>query len=765
MSVDLDRLLSDAAATPRRPLDVAALHERVVRARRRGRIAAGTSALALVAVTGAALLALLSDEVVVLAPADRPAAEASEWPVRLRAEARLASPGADAAPLTVELGWAAWDDWVAVTAHGRAGSGVSVDVMTADRRYIRGEDWVYTDEPYTLLDDAAEALTEGSSTARAADKGVRLAWWQDTRPVETRAHPVPHPLLRPWTHDAEAARRAGDEHVEPVEPGAAWEQRRVAVAARLGLDEAQLVARSWQSQFEVDCPPEEPSGCTIRIDAVLLAAADVPLLVELHGDGWAGGFEVTHLDFAGDDDIVVAGPVAFTVLAATAAEVASSSGWVARDGDELADAWAATRAWGAPPPIPTGSAVLVVAVPSSTCRAPQDVLGVEIVGERATVVLDPQGQFAQPCPGPREALRATVYAVAVDGAAAAAVSQAEVRVDEPSPPGPGGEDAIDPVALIGLWEVQDAGDERGAVLRLDVADLRLFRACGAIHGAWNADRSGLFLADRGGWSGACGDDPWPLWLIAAWAHRPAGEGHELLAADGAVLARLVPGQEPTLPPTIAQSEAAPPVVTDRTRQDLAAAAPLPDGLRPAEHEALVGRWIPTDAPAASQAQVQLHTDGTWRASDGCNGMAGRWRTGTGGTLLSAAGGFTTRIGCENIPVAERLRQVARAGLDETGVLVLVDRRGGVLGRFTRSDCDLPDVQPTREIAGQHATAEAAARSVPGLPPSGRLEARVRGDYQAEFGWVVDDGLVARIWVTGSDEHGWFVDHSEYCRAR
>lgn len=259
----------------------------------------------------------------------------------------------------------------------------------------------------------------------------------------------------------------------------------------------------------------------------------------------------------------------------------------------------------------------------------------------------------------------------------------EVSHMESRPPAERGATGVDAVALVGLWEVHDAGEEPETILKLDAGSLGLLRPCGPIWGGWDADSAGLFVAGSGGswgWHGPCGDDdPGPSWLEAVAAHRPDGDGHLLLDAGGAVVARLVPGEEPTLPDTVSQSVAVPPFVTDATRRALAPSAPLPGGLVPATAAALAGRWIPDDAPAGSEAHAELLADGWWRGSDGCNGLAGRWRAGPEGALL-AVGGGSHNIGCENLPVQERLERTARAGFDGD-TLVLVDRQGDEVGRF------------------------------------------------------------------------------------
>jgi LysM repeat protein len=73
MSGDLDRLLTDAAATPTRTVDPDALHARAQRARRRGRLATGLCAIVLLGVGTIAVLPDLSPpQRVDLAPADAP---------------------------------------------------------------------------------------------------------------------------------------------------------------------------------------------------------------------------------------------------------------------------------------------------------------------------------------------------------------------------------------------------------------------------------------------------------------------------------------------------------------------------------------------------------------------------------------------------------------------------------------------------------------------------------------------------------------------
>lgn len=88
-----------------------------------------------------------------------------------------------------------------------------------------------------------------------------------------------------------------------------------------------------------------------------------------------------------------------TVLAAAAAATPEVPGRVALEADALADAWNSMDTVDEAPSLPDDSGVLVVGVPSGTYRSTDDVLGVEVIDGREVVVLDPDGEFARPCPG------------------------------------------------------------------------------------------------------------------------------------------------------------------------------------------------------------------------------------------------------------------------------------------------------------------------------------------------------------------------------
>ncbi|GAA4709893.1 META domain-containing protein [Phytohabitans rumicis] len=246
---------------------------------------------------------------------------------------------------------------------------------------------------------------------------------------------------------------------------------------------------------------------------------------------------------------------------------------------------------------------------------------------------------------------------------------------------------FDPVALIGSWRLTAPGEQPDAILRIAAEGyfLTLWRSCGVQPGSWRADHVGLFVAQLDG-DGGCpaphGADATPGWLRRATAFRIDGVDRVLLDASGVQVARLVPGGHPTpIPANVAPAWAEPPVVTDAARRELAPAAPLPPGLVPASRDVLDRRWVPADSgrDGPKGPFVELHRDGRWHGSDGCNDVAGRWTTGPSGVMLATAGP-TTEIGCANILVGEWLARTRQAGLDRE-VLVLMDARGTELGRL------------------------------------------------------------------------------------
>ncbi|MEU5724255.1 hypothetical protein ABZ783_20825 [Micromonospora sp. NPDC047738] len=255
------------------------------------------------------------------------------------------------------------------------------------------------------------------------------------------------------------------------------------------------------------------------------------------------------------------------------------------------------------------------------------------------------------------------------------------------PPGSGSPGVADPVALLGNWTLAGVAEEPHGILRLAPDRIQLFGRCGILVGSWRADAGGLFVAAMFGSSGAEGGpgctnaEPNPRWLQRVTSYRLEGDTPMLLDADGALVARLLPGATPTPGPYLAASEVAPPEITDEVRRQFAPAAALPATLTPAAGNRLVGRWVPVSGPR--RAYVEFKADGEWRGSDGCNGHGGRWVVGSGGAFLATTGP-STLIGCDGVPVGAWLASSWRAGLaGET--LVLLDARSKETGRLRRAD--------------------------------------------------------------------------------
>lgn len=243
---------------------------------------------------------------------------------------------------------------------------------------------------------------------------------------------------------------------------------------------------------------------------------------------------------------------------------------------------------------------------------------------------------------------------------------------------------VDPLDLIGTWQLAGVEDTGDSVIRLDWYDLQLWRECGVAGGAWRADHGGQFVAYLSYATGSCADHGafTPDWLARAVSFEVEGAERVLRDSDGAVTARLLPGAEPTPGPDLAPSEATPPEITDEMREAFAPAEPLPPELAPPAPGELAGRWVPEVQPTTLRpAYVELAADGSWEGSDGCNRQAGRWVAGPDGVLL-AASGPSTMMGCDNVPVGDWLAGTWRAGLDGD-LLVLLDREGEELGRLVR----------------------------------------------------------------------------------
>lgn len=237
-----------------------------------------------------------------------------------------------------------------------------------------------------------------------------------------------------------------------------------------------------------------------------------------------------------------------------------------------------------------------------------------------------------------------------------------------SPPGTA-EPPSDPRTLLGSWTLAEVSEDAGATVTIEHRRLSIPRDCGALTGSWRADVSGLFVGHVNG-SSACRlpTEPAPGWLTRAVAFRSDGADRLLIALDGSVTARLHPADAPTPSP-----------ITEQQQREYRRPAALPRDLTPAGRGALIGRWSPASSKGAVGAYLEFDADGRWGGSDGCNGQGGRWVSGADGSLLSA-GGASTLIACNGVPVGAWMTDVRRAGL-RGGSLVLLDVDGKEIGRL------------------------------------------------------------------------------------
>ena len=104
-----------------------------------------------------------------------------------------------------------------------------------------------------------------------------------------------------------------------------------------------------------------------------------------------------------------------------------------------------------------------------------------------------------------------------------------------------------------------------------------------------------------------------------------------------------------------------------------------------EQQELSGRWVPVVSRSDRWHEtpyVQFAQDGTWRGTDGCNGLSGRWSVDSDGGF-EASSGPSTLIGCDNVNLGRWLTQTQTVQLD-VDVLVLRDAKGSEIGRLQRS---------------------------------------------------------------------------------
>jgi heat shock protein HslJ len=99
--------------------------------------------------------------------------------------------------------------------------------------------------------------------------------------------------------------------------------------------------------------------------------------------------------------------------------------------------------------------------------------------------------------------------------------------------------------------------------------------------------------------------------------------------------------------------------------------PHPERLTP---DQLVGTWV-VDATfeTPTTPYLTIIDDGSWRGSDGCNGVQGTWELNDSGTLEVTAGP-STQIFCEGKPLPRLFSEAKSARIEDTA-LTLLDQSG------------------------------------------------------------------------------------------
>ncbi|MCU1406173.1 MAG: hypothetical protein JWQ43_2476 [Glaciihabitans sp.] len=284
------------------------------------------------------------------------------------------------------------------------------------------------------------------------------------------------------------------------------------------------------------------------------------------------------------------------------------------------------------------------------------------------------------------------------GTAPSPSHDAETEIEptaDPTPATSEPKEPADPLALIGMWRVSGAeGADASTYISFDTYQIILWRECGYLMGSWSVAGDAL-LGEVGGGSPTCFADDGVLpvpWLDNTREFRNAGDGTiELRDAAGRPTATLDKDGTPASRQDIVDSLAAPPVITDVTRAWLSPAAALPDDVTAATD--LVGRWLPTETTdddnvpgVTSDPYAEFASDGSYIASDGCNGGMGRWALRKDGVLLSTSGASTLMM-CPGAAVPSWIAtaKTVSSGSTADGVttVTLWDSEGVALGTLVR----------------------------------------------------------------------------------
>lgn len=238
-----------------------------------------------------------------------------------------------------------------------------------------------------------------------------------------------------------------------------------------------------------------------------------------------------------------------------------------------------------------------------------------------------------------------------------------------------------PSDLVGVWWPRGRDSLDGRLLAVGAGEFAVFDDFCKADGSWRASSSGLmstFYTSSG--SGQCDGvfDVSDGWFAGITWFVVKEDRVELLSASGKTVLTLEPAEQSSTK------------MLDGLAQKFPAekpVAPLPAGFEVPSTEQLVDvRWLPLDVPVghqgagADRAFAEFSGNGYWQASDGCNGQRGSWALHPDTGEWLATSGFSTLMGCANVPVAETVTGAAAVGLDGEQ-LVFFGAGGDEMDRF------------------------------------------------------------------------------------
>lgn len=236
-------------------------------------------------------------------------------------------------------------------------------------------------------------------------------------------------------------------------------------------------------------------------------------------------------------------------------------------------------------------------------------------------------------------------------------------------------------ALVGLWKVEAEGEGTETWVAFTPRGVTVERDRRLISASWvtGDNRIGAVV---GSWDGALTDHSVP-WLEDAGTFAREGAEFLLQAPDGSVLASLTPARGAPAPRSASADSMS--VSTSGAGSafslPVAPAAPGP-ALSPEE---LTGRWRTGDAAAdGSRPFITFAADGTYRGSDGCDGISGKWLLLPGNRLVFTSSG-RTQVGCGNLQPVPEWTEATRSVSVVSGALTLFDVDGTPLGSFDRRE--------------------------------------------------------------------------------